>query len=347
MTSTEKPRYEWYDYRAILSRAALVSLVSGPRSIGKTFGAKRDAVKRYLATGKQTMWLRRTHTALRPAKAGFFDGIAYLWPGFEFRVDGDEGQIRTDGDDWQTVIRFAALSTGSQLKGTEFPDVDWIIYDECFADLEMGERYLEEEPTRLVSLLITINRSRVSTRRGGKSQTRLLLLGNAITLDNPYFLFWGFDGLREWQKGSVTGGDVVMHLVDANKYERRVSKSIYGNILGTAVLGYAEGEYFRPDGGLVVSKRREDSKPFCTLVTERGVFGLWLTPDYQQMFVTVGPLADPNVSVVAFEMGMVRPGVPFAEPRKFIRSEVRRHYKRGSLFLVTPAAMAVRQALAK
>lgn len=345
--TTEKPVYEWYDYRAILSRAALVSIVSGPRSIGKTFGAKRDAVKRFLKDGRQTMWLRRSLTSLRPAKQGFFDGIAYLWPGFEFRVDGDEGQIKTDGDEWQTVIRFAALSTASQLKGTEFPNVDWIVFDECFADEELGERYLVEETKRLVNLVITINRARVSQRRGGKAQTRLLLLGNAISLDNPHFLFWGFDGTKEWQKGTFTGGDVVMHLVDASKYERRVSKTIYGNILGTAVLGYAEGEYFRPDGGLVVDKRREDSKPFCNLVTERGVFGVWLTPDYQQMFVTTGLLADANAPTVAFEMNMVRPGVPYAEPRKFIRSEVRRHYKRGSLFLVTPAAMAARQALAK
>lgn len=345
--ANQKPVYEWYDYRAILSRSALVSIVSGPRSIGKTFGAKRDAVKRFLATGRQTMWLRRNLTSLRPGKQGFFDGIAYLWPGFEFRVEGDDGQIRTDGDDWQTVIRFGALSTASQLKGTEFPDVDWIVFDECFADEELGERYLVEETKRLVNVMITINRARVSMKRGGKSQTRILMLGNAISLDNPHFLFWGFDGTREWQKGSVTGGDVVMHLVDASKYERRVSKAIYGNILGTSVLGYAEGQYFRPDGGLVVPKRREDSKPFCTLVTERGVFGIWLTPDYQMLFVTVGPLADQNTPTVTFEMGMVRPGVPFAEPRKFIRSEVRRHYKRGSLFLVTSAAMAARQALAK
>jgi hypothetical protein len=344
---TEKPVYEWYDYRAILSRAALVSIVSGPRSLGKTFGAKRDAVKRFLATGKQTMWLRRSLTSLRPAKAGFFDGIAYLWAGFEFRVEGDDGLIKTDGDEWQTVIRFAALSTASQLKGTEFPLVDWIVYDECFADEELGERYLVEETKRLVNLLITVNRARVSMRRNGKSNTRMLLLGNAITLDNPHFLFWGFDGTREWQKGSVTGGDVVMHLVDASKYERRVSEGIYGKILGSEVLGYAEGDYFRPDGGLVVEKRSGDSTPFCTLVTERGVFGVWLTPDYRQMFVTVGPLADTDKPVVAFEMKMVRPGVPYAEPRKFIRSEVRRHYKRGSLFLVGPAAMAARQALAK
>jgi hypothetical protein len=338
--------YEWYDYRAVLSRAALVSMVSGPRSIGKTYAAKRDAVKRTLATGKQTLWLRRTHTALRPAKVDFFAAIAREWPGFEFRVDGQEGQVRTDGDEWQTVIQFASLSTASQMKGTEYPDVDWIVYDECFADQALGEPYLVDEPLRLVNLWITINRSRVNPKTG-RAQTRMLLLGNAITLDNPWFLEWGFDGSREWQKGAVAGGDVVLHLVDAAKYEKRVSKTIYGKVLGTTVTGYGEGDYFRPDGGLVVDERQGDSRPFCTLVTERGVFGVWLTPDYQRLYVTCGPLADPNSPVVAFELSMVRPGVPYAEPRKFIRSEVRRHYKRGSLYLVTPAAMAARQALAK
>lgn len=338
--------YEWYDYRKAMSHGALVTIVSGPRSIGKTYGAKRDAVKRTLATGKQTIWLRRTHTALTPAKAGFFDGISSLWPGFEFRVEGQLGQVRTDGEAWITVIRFAALSTSAQMKGTEYPEVDWIVYDECFADMDAGERYLEDEPKRLVNLWITVNRSRVNPKTG-KAQTRLLPLGNATALDNPYFLEWGFDSGREWQKGQFSGGDVVLHLVDAKKYAQRVSKSIYGNVLGTVAIDYAQGDYFRADGGLVVEKRDANSTPFCTLVTERGVFGCWLAPDYSEMFVTVGPLADPNAPTVTFEMSMVRPGVPLADKRRFLRSEVNRHYKRGSLFLVGSAAMAARQALAR
>lgn len=343
MSDTSPAVFEWYDYRAINSRNALWSIVSGPRSIGKTFGAKRDAVKAAIDTDYQTLWLRRSLTELNPAKAGFFDSIAPLYPGFDFRVSGNIGEMLMDGEQWKPIIRFAALSTASQLKGTEYPHVRRIVYDECFA--ELGMPYLTDELERLRNLWITVNRSRVDL--SGRAQTKVLMLGNANTFDNPYFLEWDFDGTREWQKGHGTGGDVVLHLVDAKRYVKRVGLSTYGRVLGTAALGYAEGEYFLPDGGYVIETRPADSKPFCTLVTLRGVFGVWLSPDYESAYITVGPLAALELPVITLEPMAVRPGVVYAENKSFLRSEIRRHYRRGSLFLVTTGAMAARQALAR
>lgn len=335
--------FEWYDYRAINSRNALWGIVAGPRSIGKTFGAKLDAAKLAIESERQTLWVRRTRTELVPAKAGFFDAIAPRYPGFNFRVDGDIGAMQLDGSKWQTAVRFVSLSTAAQLKGTEFPDVDRIVYDECFA--EPGARYLPDELERLRNLWVTVNRGR--TDRNGRAKTKVLLLGNAHSLDNPYFLEWDFDSSREWQKGRETGGDVVLHLVDAKRYVRRVVETVYGKALGTTAIEYGQGDYFLPDGGFVVDDRPADSKPFATLVTMRGVFGLWMATDYSSMYVTVGPLAASEVAVVAFEPMAVRPGVRLSDMSHFIRHETRRHYRRGSLFLVTPAAMAARQALAR
>ncbi len=337
--------FEWYDYRAINSRNALWSIVAGPRSIGKTYGAKLAAVKDFLRDGSQVLWVRRTKTELTPAKAGFFDGIAAEYPGFEFRVEGDAGQIRMDGGKWRTVIRFVALSLASQYKGTEYPDVKRIVYDECFVDENPNARYLVGEVDRLRNLWVTVNRSRVGS--DGRASTRVWLLGNARELDNPYFLEWGFDASKEWQRGHGTNGDVILHLVDAGKYVRRVGATVYGKVLGTAILDYGAGDYFLPDGGYVVEERPADSKPFATLVTMRGIFGLWMAADYGNMYVTVGPLAAPEAPVVAFEPMAVRPGIRLADGSHFIRREVRRHYRRGSMFLVTSAAMAARQALAR
>jgi hypothetical protein len=336
-------RFEWYDYRAIRSRNALWSIVSGPRSIGKTYGAKVDHIDRAIRSGSQIMWLRRNLVELGHAKAGFFDSVAERYPGFEFRVDGRDGQVRMDSGVWRTIVRFAALSTASQMKGTEFPDVDTIIYDECFA--EPGMRYLVDEVDRLRQLWVTINRNRVA--RGGLAKTRVYLLGNAIALDNPYFLEWRFDGSREWQKGHDTDGDVILHLVDASKYRRRVGEGIYGKVLGTAQTDYAGGSYFLPDGGYVVDNRPGDSRPFATLVTLDGTFGLWESKDWQTMYVTVGPLADPGSPVVAFEPLAVRPGVVLADAQHYIRKSSRRHYRRGSMFLVGQGAMLARKALAR
>lgn len=344
LDAAHEARFEWYDYRAIKSRGGLWSIVAGPRSIGKTYGKKDDRIRQAIRSGTQTIWLRRTHTELRPAKSGFFDAISGEYPGFDFRVLGDEGQVRMDGETWVTLIRFAALSTAHQLKGTEFPLVDEIVYDECFAEpLENGEpgRYLPDEVGKLRNLWITINRAR--TDRNGKAKTKVYLLGNVTALDNPWFLEFGFDTSREWQRS----GDVVLHLVDAKKYVQRVQKSMYGTALGTVALDYAEGSYFLPDGGLMVEERPADSRPFATLVTLRGTFGLWETPDGSAMYCTPGALAAQEVPVVAFEPLAVRPGVVMVDLQNYIRKNARHHYRRGSMFLVTPLAMAARQALAR
>ena len=335
--------FEWYDYRAIKSRNALISIVGGPPSIGKTYGMKADAVERAIKTGTQVMWLRRNLVELTFAKAGFFDSIAAQHPGFEFRVDGSTGQVRTDGKLWRTIVRFAALSTSYQMRGTEFPLVDVIAYDECFA--APGVKYLPDEIERLRRLWITVNRSRKG--RDGRAKTRVFMLGNPIELDNPYFLEWGFDASREWQRGLDTRGDVVLHLVDAGKYERRVGETLYGKALGTYQSDYADGVYFLPDGGYVIEERPADSKPFATLVTMRGTYGLWESANYLTMYVTPGPLADPNVPVVAFEPLAVHPGVIYADGKHRVRKRTRWHYRQGSMFLVGQSAMASRQALAR
>lgn len=335
--------FEWYDYRAIKSRNALISIVGGPPSIGKTFSAKADAVEQAIRTGRQLMWVRRTVIELTHAKSGFFDSIAERHPGFEFRVEGNAGQVRMDAGTWRTIVRFAALSTSYQMKGTEFPEVDSIYYDECFA--APGYRYLPDEVERLRRLWITVNRSR--TDRHGRAKTRVYLMGNPIQLDNPYFLEWRFDASREWQKGHETNGDVILHLVDASKYERRVGETVYGKALGVAQADYASGDYFLPDGGYVVQDRPGDSKPYATLVTLDGTFGLWESADWRTMYVTPGPLADTTAPVVAFEPLAVRPGIVLADAQHYVRKLARRHYRRGSMFLVGQGAMLARKALAR
>lgn len=342
MTQAKAAPFEWYDARAIKSRNALISFVAGPPSIGKTYRFKLDTVEAAIRTGRQVMWVRRTVIELGFAKSGFFDSIAPLHPGYDFRIEGNAGQVRQDGNEWRTIVRFAALSTSYQMKGTEYPDVDTIIYDECFT--APGKPYLTDEVEKLRRLWITVNRSR--TGRDGRASTRIYLLGNPIELDNPYFLEWGFDGSREWQKGAGTRGDVVLHLIDADKYERRVGETVYGKALGTAQADYAGGVYFRPDGGYVVDERPGDSRPFATLVTERGTFGLWEAADYMRMYVTPGPLAA-DVPVVAFEPMAVHPGVVLADGRHRVRKTARRHYREGSMFLVGQAATPARRALAR
>lgn len=337
---------EWYDYRKMNSYNALIGIVAGPPRIGKTYGAKRDAVRDALRTGRQAIWLRRSLTELNPAKDGFFDSIAGEYPGYEFKVSGYHGMARLLGsdEDWFTIIRFVALSVSYQMKGTEFPSVDRIIYDECFTP--PGGRYLEDELEKLKRLWFTVNSSRVG--RDGRAAVRILMLGNPLELDNPYFLEWYFHGQAEWQKGAETGGDVVLHLINPDRYERRITRSIYGGAISEVDIEYAGGRYFEDDRGMVVPKRPQDSKPLCTLVTLRGTFSLWESADWRLLYVDPTPLHEGlGKPVVAFEPMAVGVDVVLADANHYLRKCVRRHYKGGAARFVTQRALAARQAIAR
>jgi len=343
MASEAKVR-EWYDYRALRSRNALINIVAGPPRIGKTFGAKLDACTLGIEHERQTVWVRRTLTELNPAKDGFFDSVADRWPTIDFRVEGNRGQIREGKDVWRTIVRFTAISISYQIKGTEYATADKIVYDECFAP--PGGRYLEDEVSKLRRLWFTINNNR--TGRGGRAKTRVDMLGNPLELDNPYFLEWGFDASREWQKGVDTGGDVVLHLVDPSKYERRITRSIFGGAISEADIEYAEGDYFTDDRGLVVDKRPADAKPIATLATMRGAYSLWEASDWSAMYVEPFPLAEGlGKLTVAFEPLAVGPGVAYADHQHFVRKFARRYYRKGGARFVTQRALAARQALAR
>jgi hypothetical protein len=237
-----------------------------------------------------------------------------------------------------------ALSIAFQVKGTEYANADRIVYDECFTP--PGGRYLEDEVAKLTRLWFTINNNR--TGRDGRALTRIDLLGNPLELDNPYFLAWGFDGSREWQKGAVTGGDVVLHLVDPSKYERRITRSIFGGAISEADIEYAAGAYFADDRGLVVDKRPADAKPMVTLATMRGVYSLWEAADWSAMYIEPFPLAEGlGKMTVAFEPLAVGPGVVYADAKHFMRKFARRYYRKGGARFVTQHALASRQALAR
>lgn len=336
---------EWYDYRALRSRDALINIVAGPPRIGKTFGAKLDACKRGIETDRTTVWLRRTLTELNPAKDGFFDSVAYQFPDVDFRVQGNRGDIKeAGGGAWRNVVRFTALSIAYQIKGTEYPTADRIVYDECFAP--PGGRYMEDEVAKLRRLWFTINNNRMGN--DGRARTRIDMLGNPLELDNPYFLEWGFDGTREWQKGQDTGGDVVLHLVDPTKYEQRITRSMFGGAIGEGDIDYARGVYFADDRGMVVKKRPADAKPMATLVTLRGTYSLWEAADWSAMFVEPFPLTDGlGKLTVAFEPLAVEPGVVYADAQHFVRKFARRYYRNGGARFVGQRALAARQALAR
>ena len=162
----------FYNYTNVLSYSALFNFILGERGVGKTYGALKFVINRFIKSGEQFVYLRRYKSELKKSVPHLFDSLIQNeeFPDNNLFVRGDTFYI--DGK----VAGYAiALSTSNILKSTSFSKVKTIIYDEFLID-RGTYHYLSNEIISFLDLYETIARLR---------EVRVLFLGNAISQANP------------------------------------------------------------------------------------------------------------------------------------------------------------------
>ena len=68
----------YYDYTKVLSYSAMLNFILGERGVGKSYGAKKIAIKKYLKKNRKFIYLRRYDTELKKSLKDneFFKDIA-------------------------------------------------------------------------------------------------------------------------------------------------------------------------------------------------------------------------------------------------------------------------------
>ena len=92
----KKADLEFYNFSEVLSQNAVYNFIIGGRGLGKTYGAKKHVIKKFLRHGEQFIYLRRYKTEMG-AKSSFFADIMEEFPGEVFRVEGHLAQILDKG----------------------------------------------------------------------------------------------------------------------------------------------------------------------------------------------------------------------------------------------------------
>ena len=168
----------WINFDKILSYGSFITFVLAERGVGKTYGAKKFIVTHFKRTGKQTIYLRRYNKELNEALMKksipiFFDQIKDEFP--DDKLSNSKELLYCN----KKVCGFGiALSTSNILKSSTFENVDTIIFDEFILD-KGTYHYLAKETTFFFEFLESVFRLR---------NGRVLLLGNAISITNPYFV---------------------------------------------------------------------------------------------------------------------------------------------------------------
>jgi len=293
----------YYNYSRLLSYNGVYNFAVGGRGIGKTYGAKKMLIRNYIRKGEQFVFLRRYEDELTAAKSTFANDVMREFPKEKFRVKGNQFEMvtaTTGGEvnektgkpspvveEWSIVGYFLVLSKAQDYKGTSFPRVTTMIFDEFI--IEKGfKRYLPDEHIVFNNLYSTIDRN--------TNRVRVFFLANSVSINNPYFDEYEIrpDQLPEISshfpvydhKTGNTIPFIVVHFIESKKFTDAVYKTVFGQfIANTDYAKYAiENQFSDAHDELVEGKCPCATYKF-TLETPRLTFSVWHCRDHMRHFI--------------------------------------------------------------
>ena len=260
----------FYNYDKLFSYDnAILYFVIGERGTGKTFGSKVAALNRFLKNGDQFIYLRRYKTELDTALATFWNDLIDngYFEGHELKVKKNKmlTEFTCDGK----VCGYAVpLSTANILKSTAFPKVKMIVFDEFTLDGASGTyRFLKNEVTMMLDVIETVFRL-----RDGK----VLFLGNALSITNPYFAYFDLDLPYNSEFRTFKDGMIVVNYIKNLAYRDAKKKSKFGKLIDKTDYGrYAIDNEMLRDNKHFIEKKPSDSIFWGVLVINGINVGIW------------------------------------------------------------------------
>ena len=177
----------YLDMQAIIESGYPFIFVPAARGTGKTYGS----LKYHYQNHHKILLIRRTKdesdlqcsTETSAYKSVFDDLGIDSW---KCEKSGGYGRvIMTDQEDPEVIALVAPLSTFSKIKGMDFSDIDYIIYDEFIPEPHV--RKIKMEGMALANLYETVNRNR---ELKGKDPVQLLCLANSVNMANDVFMYF-------------------------------------------------------------------------------------------------------------------------------------------------------------
>lgn len=293
----------FWDLNRTLTHNRLINVIVGNRGGGKTFGAKQYAIDNFLKKGEQFGYIRRYKDDLKEPMVQFFKDIVYKYPDYEFKTDSKYFYIREKTDNpkekWteKDIAGYGfVLSTANNKKSISFPNVTTLIYDEFLID-KGNQRYLNNEPVALLNLYETIARPGT-----GHPRVILFMLANALTVTNPYFLYWDLkmptkqDKNGKWVWKHPTR-PILVEDVKSDKFIEVKKNTEFGKLIeGTSYADYSIENKFLLDNDTFIEHRTKQSRYWCTIKYRDNRIGVWFDINEGRMYGS--DVIDPSFPIV-------------------------------------------------
>ena len=274
MSNFEEVKLDYYSLKPVLSRGAVLSFVLGHRGAGKTYAFKEWALKDWLETGAEFVYVRRLDSEMAEIKLSLFDDVAHSFGmqvkshGSQFKIrpsqplDLDDKELREWNKDnpWKTFGYAMSLNKQQDYKSGAWPLVNKICYDEFIIE-NPSRHYLKDEPSQFINLLSTVLRNR---------KGRVVALSNAGAMWNPYFDYYGVSS-KDLQQQFIkrNKGAVVFERYHSEANEKALKAGLMGQLGSEKYIEYAiESKFKDADEHLIIPiEEIELSHGVCNLVT--------------------------------------------------------------------------------
>lgn len=274
----------FYNPTKLLSYGKPWNFSLGIRSIGKSTGFALFFLHDFIKNGHMFVYMRRDKDELHETCRNYFDTAADILRDHGFTIDDFHyhgGKYYLNGE----LCGYAVpLSTQQKLKSNNYSQVWWILYDEFMVMPGNTRGYLGgrgnsmAEVDALTSFYQTVDRGK---GRAFRNETRVVFVGNAGTLYNPFFVKEEIDKyLRPDTKYlAPKKGIYVLEVTRETEATKHIKES-YGYKMSTErTKAYAFENEFADTFGADAFIDREPSgqrRPLCNLIYENDVYGVYM-----------------------------------------------------------------------
>lgn len=265
-----------WDINLVNSKQRGLNFILGERGVGKTFTTLEWCVKRAIKYGEEFVYMRRYESELNTvdsllsplsleSKDRLVKDRVYTVKGNEFYADG------------QIIGHWIALSTSNHLKGTAFPKVKYLIYDEFLAENGVT-RELKKEMFKFYNVLETLFRMR---------DFKVFLLANTTSFECCYKsemkLQLPFNGNEFWYHKTKP---ILVQITHNVPYREAKKKSMLGQITdGTSYAEYAFNNNFYMDTNTFVRKRTGKHYEILNFNYKGMKYGLYISKYSKEMII--------------------------------------------------------------
>lgn len=264
-----------------------IYLINTNRSAGKTFSLLKKALEDFKKTGKQVALIYR-HSYELNACGSIFDDVIRSYPELGTSittVSYAKGLFYEMIMDEKTLGFALTLNNPDAIKKYSplFADVDMMIFDEY--QTETG-KYLPKEIDKFQSLFLTV-------ARGGGKQSRhvnVFLLGNNVTLMNPYYIQFGIHKrLRSDTKLMRGNGWVAEFGFNESASQEIRSNAFFQAFKDEGYMAYSTENVYLSDSSIFVGKISGRSKYLFTILHENTTYGVREYYDKGIMYISKQP----------------------------------------------------------